>query len=86
MAEKKENQKEFQYLLRGYPHGGDDEKDAGAARDRLTLYRDDEEGHGEKGGWRGFSCAEMMREMMKGCCGEKESKETRKEEGHVGDK
>jgi hypothetical protein len=34
-----------------------------------------------------FSCAEMMHEMMKGCYGsEDKSKETKKEEGHVGDK
>jgi hypothetical protein len=85
MAEKKENQKEFSTCLEGMPFAGMMQKMMGH-QGIGSLCGEMMKKVMEKQG-KGFSCAEMMKSMMKGCCGTtEETKETKKEEDHVGDK
>jgi hypothetical protein len=86
MAEKKDNQKEFSTCLEGSPMAEMMKKmlgQQGIGSLCTEMMKKVMEKPGE-----GFNlpCAGMMKEMMKGCCSEKESKESGKEKGHVGDK
>jgi hypothetical protein len=87
MADKNENQKEFSTCLESIPCAEMMQKimgQKGIGSLCAEMMRKVTEKQGGDGSSR---CAEMMRSMMKGCGGRKEeSKETKKEEGHVGDK
>ena len=88
MAEKEENKKGFSTCLEEFPFAEMmqkmmGQKGIGSLCAEMMKKVTEKQGDGCR-----FSCAEMMGEMMKGCCagGKEESKETKKEEGHVGDK
>ena len=51
MAEKEENKKGFSTCLEGIPLAEMMQKMIGQQGNRFPLCRDDEEGHGETGGW-----------------------------------
>jgi len=87
MADKNESQKEFSTCLESIPCAEMMQKMMGQkgigslCGEMMKKVTEKQEGDGS------VRCAEMMRSMMKGCGGMKEkSKETKKEESHVGDK
>jgi hypothetical protein len=87
MADKNESQKEFSTCLEGIPCAEMMQKmmgQKGIGSLCGEMMRNASEKQGRDGS---VHCAEMMRSMMKGCGGlKKKSKETKKEESHVGDK
>ena len=87
MAEKKQNQKDFSTCLEAIPMAEMMQKmfgQQGIGSLCSEMMKKVMEKPGEGGN---LSCAEMMRDMMKGCCGsEAESKETKKEDDHGGAK
>jgi hypothetical protein len=88
MAEKEESKKGFSTCLEGIPFAEMMQKMMGhqgigsLCAEMMKKVRE------KQGNGCSFSCAEMMGEMMKGCCAgsKEESKETKKGEGHVGEK
>ncbi len=87
MAEKVQNQKDFTTCLEDTPMAEMMQKMFGQQGIGSLCTEMMKKVTEKKGDCCGFSCAEMMRDMMKGCRGTDERpKETKKEEGHVGDK
>jgi len=87
MEETKENKKAFSTCMEGIPFAKMMEKmkgQKGIGSLCAEMMKKVAEKKGEGGS---FPCAEMMKSMTKGCCGNtEETKETRKEEDHIGDK
>jgi hypothetical protein len=87
MAEKKENQKEFSTCMEGIPFAEMMEKMKGQKGVGSLCAEMMKKVIEKKGDGGNFSCAKAMQSMKKMCSGiKKETKETKKEEGHVGDK
>jgi hypothetical protein len=84
MMEKKENQKKFSTCLEDTPLAEMMQKMLGQQGIGSLCAEMMKKVMEKQGDGCSFHCAEMMRSMMKGCSGIKEeSKETKKEEGHV---
>ena len=87
MTEQKENQKDFSTCLEDSSFAEMMQKmigqqGIGSLCAEMMKNLMEKQGDGSS-----FHCAEMMRSMMKNCCGVKEElKESKEEEGHVGDK
>jgi hypothetical protein len=87
MAEKQENKKAFSTCMEGIPFAEmvkkmKDKKGVGSLCAEMMKKVMEKKGDGGN-----FSCAKAMQSMMKGCSGiKKETKETKKEENHVGEK
>jgi hypothetical protein len=84
MAEKEENKKIFSTCLEGIPLAEKMQKMMGQQGIGSLCAEIMKKVVEKKGEGSGFSCAEMMTAMKKGCCGNPEqTKESRKEEDHV---
>jgi hypothetical protein len=91
MVEKKGNQKEFSTCLEDISFAEMMQRMMGQKGVGSLCAEMMKKVTEKKGDGCNTSCVEMMRSMMKGCCSvgkeeSKETKETKKEEGHVGDK
>jgi hypothetical protein len=84
MAEQEKNQKTFTTCLEGIPFAEMMQKMMGQQGIGSLCAEMMKKVMEKKGDGCGFHCAEMMGSMMKGCGDLKEeSKESKKEEGHV---
>lgn len=87
MAEKEENKKGFSTCLEDIPFAEMMQKMMGQKGVGSLCAEMMKKVREKKGDMCNFSCAEMMGPLMKGCCGiADETKESKKEEDHVGDK
>jgi hypothetical protein len=87
MAEKEENKKGFSTCLEDIPFVEMMQKMMGQPGIGSLCTEMMKKVMERQGDGSGFHCPERMGSMIKGCCGMKEeSKETKKEEDHVGEK
>jgi hypothetical protein len=86
MGEKEEHKKAFSTCLEGIPFAEMMQKMMGQKGIGSLCTEMMKKVMEKQGDGCSFHCAEMMGSMMKGCSGMKEeSKESKKEEGHVGE-